>query len=163
MSRLVATWFFVGYLRPAPGTWGSLAAIPCAWIVHVILGFPGLMGAIVIVFCTGWWAVADVTHGGDDHDPPEIVVDEIVGQWIALCPLSARLWFTGQTAWFFPAPECVMAFLLFRLFDIWKPGPAGWADRRRDAFGVMADDAIAGLFSAVAVGTVAAIGYGGLP
>ena len=60
--------------------------------------------------------------------------------WIALWPLSAGLWHAGADPWVFPWPGWVGAFLMFRLFDVWKPGPVGWADRQPGAMGVMLDD-----------------------
>ncbi|MEE9428642.1 MAG: phosphatidylglycerophosphatase A [Paracoccaceae bacterium] len=161
MSRFIATFFYVGLLRPAPGTWGSLAAIPLAWVIHALFGFPTFALATVVLFFVGWWATANATRGKDDHDPSEIVIDEVVGQWIALWPLSIGLWHAGADPWIFPYPGWVVGFLMFRLFDIWKPGPVGWADRRNDAFGVMFDDVIAGLLAALVVFFAAAWAHWG--
>jgi len=161
MSRLIATFFYVGLLRPAPGTWGSAAAIPFAYVIHGLGGFPALLIATVLVFGLGWWATDAATRGADDHDPSEIVIDEVVGQWIALWPLSAGLWWIGSDPWVFPYPGWVAGFILFRLFDIWKPGPVGWADRRHDALGVMLDDVIAGAIAALVVVVAAAAGHRG--
>lgn len=158
MTRLIATWFYTGYLRPAPGTWGSLAALPCAWILHVMGGPWLLIAATLVVFAVGWWATLQETAGQTDHDPSEIVVDEVAGQWIALWPVSYGAFFAGAEVlrlW----PGIVAAFLLFRLFDIWKPGPVGWADRRGDALGVMLDDVIAGAFAALGVALLAALAH----
>ena len=161
MSRAFATFFYVGLLRPAPGTWGSAAAIPLAYILHYLGGFPLLLIATCGVFALGWWATVEATRGAEDHDPSEIVIDEVVGQWIALWPLSAGLWWMGAAPWVFPWPGWVMGFLLFRLFDIWKPGPVGWADRKHNAFGVMMDDVIAGALAAVLVMGAAALAHKG--
>jgi phosphatidylglycerophosphatase A len=152
MSRLVATLFGVGNLRPGPGTWGSAVAIALAWPIHALGGFPALAAATLLAFALGWWSVAEATRGTGEHDPSEIVIDELVGQWIALWPLSAGLWFAGVKGWTFPWPGWVLAFLLFRLFDIWKPGPVGWIDRRKDIAGTMLDDVLAGIMAAVCVG-----------
>lgn len=160
MSRLIATFFCVGLLPAAPGTWGSAAAIPAAWAIHGLGGFPALLVASVAVTLIGWWATAAATRGADDHDPGEIVIDEVAGMWIALLPLSAGLWFAGAAPWVFPWPGWVAAFALFRLFDIRKPGPVGWADRRNDALGVMLDDVIAGVFAAIGVALLAALAHG---
>ncbi len=161
MSRLFATFLYVGLLRPAPGTWGSAAAIPVAWGLHWAGGFPLLAAATLAAFVLGWLATAAVTRGGDDHDPSEIVIDEVVGQWIALWPLSGGLWYMGVDPWVFPWPGWVTGFLLFRLFDIWKPGPVGRADRRKDAFGVMMDDVVAGLMAAIVVTAAGALAHRG--
>lgn len=154
MTRVIATFLYVGLLRPAPGTWGSLAALPIAWALHQTGGFPALALATVVVFFVGWWATHRETLGQPDHDPSEIVIDEVVGQWVSLLPVSAGAWANGvdiTRLW----PGWVVAFLAFRLFDIWKPGPIGWADRKATALGVMLDDVIAGIFAAL-VGIVGA-------
>ncbi|MEO0379835.1 MAG: phosphatidylglycerophosphatase A [Pseudomonadota bacterium] len=150
MARLIATVAGVGYMRPAPGTWGSAVALPMAWIIHVLGGFPLLLAAVIAAFAKGWWATKLMTEGQDDHDPSEIVIDEVVGQWIALLPLSYAAWDRDMdilVMW----PGWITAFVLFRLFDIWKPLWVGRADRRGDALGVMLDDVIAGIFAAIGV------------
>jgi len=159
ISHLIATFFYVGHLRPAPGTWGSAAAIPAAWALHV-LGGPWLLGAGVMVsFTLGWWATSLETKGKDDHDPSEIVIDEVAGQWLAFLPVSVGAAHTSAalTALY---PGWIAAFVLFRLFDIWKPGPIGWADRRGDSLGVMLDDILAGVIAAAGVMALAAFSHG---
>ena len=159
LARIIATVLGVGYIRPAPGTWGSLVALPWGWLLHVLGGFPLLVLAIVIGFAKGWWATSVTTRGGTDHDPSEIVIDEVIGQWIALLPLSFAAWNMGLNMlvmW----PGWIAAFAFFRLFDIWKPGPVGWADRRGDALGVMLDDVIAGVFAAFGVLALAGLYHG---
>jgi phosphatidylglycerophosphatase A len=160
MSRLLATAGYVGLLRPAPGTWGSLAALPVAWLLHGLGGFPLLLGATLAAFVAGLWAVSRETAAQADPDPSEIVIDEVVGQWIALWPLSAGLWVAGAAPWTFPWPGWVGAFLVFRLFDIWKPGPIGALDRLAPPWGVMLDDAAAGLAAALLVAAAAWIAHG---
>lgn len=159
IARLIATMGGVGHLRPAPGTWGSVVALPLAWALHGLGGFPLLLIALVATFAKGWWATGVMTDGQGDHDPSEIVVDEVVGQWIALLPLSYAAWDRGidiLAMW----PGWIAAFALFRLFDIWKPLWVGWADRRGDALGVMLDDVIAGLFAAIGVILLAVLAHG---
>jgi len=160
MTRAIAIFFGAGLLRPAPGTWGTAAALPVGWVIHGLFGFPGLVIATVLAFGLGWWATSVETRGKDDHDPSEIVIDEVVGLWIALMPLSAGLWHAGADPWLFPWPGWVGAFVLFRLFDIWKPWMIGWADRRGDALGVMLDDVIAGVFAAIILALAAGISHG---
>ncbi len=159
LARMIGTLMGTGYLRPAPGTWGSLVALPWALLLHVIGGLPLLALGVVVAFFKGWWATAKMTAGTDDHDPSEIVVDELVGQWIALLPLSYAAWsmdINMLRMW----PGWIAAFVLFRLFDIWKPWLVGWADRRGDALGVMLDDVIAGVFAAIGVLLLAALYHG---
>lgn len=159
LAQMIGTVFGIGYLRPAPGTWGSLAALPLAWALHLAGGFPLLIMATAAVFILGVWATTEMTEGSDDHDPSEIVIDEVAGQFIALLPLSSaagKLGIDITVLW----PGWIAAFLLFRLFDIWKPGPIGWADRRGDPLGVMLDDVIAGAFAALGVLALAGIAHG---
>ncbi|MGC3937143.1 phosphatidylglycerophosphatase A [Roseobacter sp. EG26] len=158
-APLIGTVLGVGYIRPAPGTWGSLVALPWGWLLHVLGGFPLLILGIIIAFLKGWWATAQMTRGGDDHDPSEIVVDELVGQWIAILPLSYMAWSMGLNILAF-WPGWIAAFVLFRFFDILKPGPVGWADRRGDALGVMLDDVIAGVFAALGVLVLGGVYHG---
>lgn len=158
-ARAIATVLGVGYIRPAPGTWGSLVALPWGWLIHQIGGFALLVLAIIAAFGTGWWAISKMTAGSGNHDPSEIVIDEVVGQWIAILPLSYAAWSMGLNIlamW----PGWIAAFALFRLFDIWKPGPVGWADRRGDGLGVILDDVIAGVFAAIGVMILAGLAHG---
>ena len=159
LARTAGTVFGIGYLRPAPGTWGSLAALPLGWALHVLGGFPLLLLATAAIFIVGVWATTVIIEEGDDKDPSEIVIDEVAGQMIALLPLSYPAWSMGipiTALW----PGWVRAFLCSRLFDIGKPGPGGRADRRGDALGVMLDDAIAGIFAALCVLIGAGVAHG---
>ncbi|MET4100713.1 phosphatidylglycerophosphatase A [Roseovarius sp. MBR-78] len=150
ITHLITTFFYVGHIRPAPGTWGSLAAFPAAWALHT-LGGPVLLAlGVVVGFTLGWLATHLETKGKDNHDPSEIVIDEVAGQWMAFLPVSIGAAHVGAALtalW----PGWIVAFLAFRLFDIWKPGPIGWADRRNDALGVMLDDILAGIAAALCV------------
>ncbi|NNF25233.1 MAG: phosphatidylglycerophosphatase A [Rhodobacteraceae bacterium] len=160
MATPIATFFYVGYMRPASGTWGSAAAIPVAYLIHVAGGYPLLIAATLAVFFAGWWATAAHIGQSDNHDPSEVVIDEVAGQWVALIPVSVGLGMAGVDPWTFPWPGWVSAFFLFRLFDIWKPGPAGWADRRNDPLGVMLDDIFAGIFAGICVLALAGLSHG---
>jgi phosphatidylglycerophosphatase A len=139
-ARLIATWFGVGYAPVAPGTWGSLAALPLAWLIVWLGGAWALVGAALVLFLIGWWASQNVVAASRASDPQYIVVDEVVGQWLtlAVAPLDPLAYSLG--------------FLLFRAADIFKPWPAGWADRKVEGgLGVMLDDALAALYSAAAL------------
>ena len=156
MTRLITTFFYVGLLRPAPGTWGSLAALPAGWLLY-LLGGPWLaVIAVALAYGLGRWAVAIETAGAEDKDPGHIVIDEVVGQWIALLPVFFGAAHAGAsvTALY---PGWIAAFLLFRLFDIWKPGPIGKADRKGGPTGVMLDDVWAGVFAGIGVILLAAL------
>ena len=162
MTRAIATFGYVGFLPGPAGTWGSLVALPTGYLLH-FLGGPFLLGIGIVVACAlGFWATRVETFEQEDLDPSHIVIDEVVGQWIALMPLSLGLWLGGAPASLFPWPGWVFAFLFFRAFDIWKPGPVGWADRRSGAAGVMLDDVIAGILAALAVTLMAGVSHGWL-
>jgi phosphatidylglycerophosphatase A len=135
LSVLLATWFGSGYLPKAPGTWGSLAALPCAWFLVQMGGILTLAISSFVVFFVGLWASKDFMERTKSHDPGAIVIDEVVGMWIVL--LLAPLDPIAYSA----------SFILFRLFDIFKPWPISWADTTLGgAWGVMLDDVLAGLF-----------------
>ncbi|CUH40431.1 Phosphatidylglycerophosphatase A [Jannaschia seosinensis] len=157
LAHAVATCGYVGLLRPGPGTWGSLAALPLGWVV--MQGGPILFTALTVLLVPlAAWATREVTRGSDDHDPGEVVIDEVLGQWIALMPIAWGAAMAGAPVtalW----PGWVAAFLLFRLFDIWKPGPVGAVDRRDDVWGVVLDDAVAGAMAAIGVVVLAGLAH----
>ncbi|MDO6584638.1 phosphatidylglycerophosphatase A [Salipiger sp. 1_MG-2023] len=157
--KLIASFFGVGYLRPAPGTWGSLAALPVGYVLLLAGGFWLLLGATLIAFVAGLIATKAIIATGDDHDPSWIVIDEVVGQWIALFPVAYGAAMMGVEYWQL-YPGWIAGFALFRLFDIRKPWLVGMADRRGDALGVMLDDVIAGVFAAVVTIVLAGIAHG---
>lgn len=146
MSQLVATFFYVGYLRPAPGTWGSLVALIIAYGIVQYTGVLGLSIATVLAFAIGWVAITTQISKTEIHDPPEIVIDEVVGQWVAVLPLAIWPLDTGMSFFYW-----ALAFLIFRLLDIKKPGLIGWADRKNTALSVILDDVIAGLATATVI------------
>ena len=133
-----STWFWSGLSPKAPGTVGSLAALPVGWLIFLYLGPIGLAAATVVVFFTGWWSTYVYLERTGREDPGEVVIDEVAGLWLALL-------ITGDSVY-----TVIPLFLLFRLFDIWKPWPIGWLDQNvKGAFGVMIDDIAAGLFAIV--------------
>jgi phosphatidylglycerophosphatase A len=131
LPRLIGSMGGIGFLRPAPGTWGSLLVLPVA-----LAGPEASLALGVVLSVLGWWALGRLPEAR--QDPGWVVVDEGAGQSIALAALPAAAGLTGVA----------LAFLLFRAFDILKPGPVGWADRRKGATGVMLDDIIAGALAA---------------
>ncbi|MCU0827494.1 MAG: phosphatidylglycerophosphatase A [Tabrizicola sp.] len=159
MSRAVATFFGAGFLRPASGTWASAITVALAVAAYEVglallvpLGF-------VVATLAGFWAVPRYLHATGGEDPSEVVIDEVAGQLLALCFTVIPLWRHGVdllAAW----PGWVVPFVLFRLFDIWKPWLVGRADRRGDAAGVMLDDLWAGLFAGIASMGLAGIYHG---
>jgi phosphatidylglycerophosphatase A len=136
----LATWFGSGLLPVAPGTWASLAALPCAALL-VWLGGPLLvLLASAALFPLGMWAADAYMAATRVHDPPAIVIDEVVGQWLtlALVPVDPVLYALG--------------FLLFRICDVLKPWPANFVDRAvTGGFGVMLDDVVAAVYAAAAL------------
>lgn len=148
---MVATVGGIGWLPLAPGTWGSLAALPIGWLIVSLGGIPALAGCAIVVFCAGIWACDRYSDLTNTHDAGACVVDEVVGQWIVLLVVPLNPWLYA------------VAFLTFRLFDITKPWPASWADRAvSGGFGVMLDDVFAGIQGAVVIGgALLVIGTGG--
>lgn len=162
LARAVATFGYVGLIPGPAGAWGSLAALPLGYALHRFGGFPALALATLLLYGLGAWAVRVAVVDARDLGPDEVVVDEVVGQWIALWPLSLGLWHAGAPPALFPWPGWVFGFLLFRFLDVAKPGPVGWAGRRKGAQGVMLDDVVAGLIAALIVTLLAAIAHGWL-
>jgi len=138
----IASGFGSGLSPFAPGTAGSAAAL-LPWLALRELPLPAVVVAIAIAFAIGVWVSDVVVRRLGIQDPGVIVWDEFVGQWITLLPL---LVWPGHWLWI------VAGFFLFRLFDVWKPWPASWADRSvKGGFGVMLDDVFAGLWAALAL------------
>lgn len=159
MSLLIATFFGVGKMRPAPGTWASAVAVLLGVAIDHYFGFSALVFATAAATALGFWACRrELAHRPGD-DPSEFVIDEVAGQWLALLFPAAAFWSRGMDNWAADAyPGWIAAFLFFRLFDIWKPWVIGRADRRHDAAGVMLDDLWAGLFAGIAT-LLAGIAY----
>ena len=135
-AALVATGFGVGLLPLMPGSWGALAALPCAWALRSLGGIAALAAAAVIAFVLGWWAAGRVARASGQYDPGFIVIDEIAAQWLVL--LAAPLDWRAYAA----------AFLLFRLFDNTKPWPARLIERRvAGGLGIMLDDIVAAAYA----------------
>jgi phosphatidylglycerophosphatase A len=149
MSHIIATFFYIGYLRPAPGSWGSLVALLVGFAIINTTGLYGLCFAILASFGLGWWATTLQTKDQVDHDPSEIVIDEVAGQWVSLLPLAIWPQQFDISIWYW-----LLTFGAFRMFDITKPGLVGWADRQLGPLWVMLDDVIAGIMAAAVVGLV---------
>lgn len=159
LSRLISIGFGLGLLRPAPGTWGSAGALVAGLVIDRYLGGLALAAAAVAASLIGLWACRAELAGRPGADPGEVVIDEIAGQWIALSFPALAFWARGWDDWM-PYPGWVAAFVLFRLFDIWKPWIIGRLDRRGDWAGVMLDDLAAGVFAGIGVLLLAGLAHG---
>ena len=139
-----ATWFGCGFMKPAPGTWGSLGALPFGIILYGSAGFWGFTIGIILITLIGYWAAARFEKASATHDNKMIVIDEVAGQWLALLP-ALFFWSLNPLA-------IASAFLLFRLFDVTKPWPISYIDKQvSGALGVMGDDIFAGLAAALCI------------
>ena len=153
-STVIASVFGIGYFSFAPGTIMSAIAVPLGILIAIHGGGGmGLLASAIIALVIGILACADHVRETGRDDPSECVIDELAGQWLAcsFCLLT----FGGLVP---PInnllPAFFLAFVLFRLFDIWKPWPVSWADQKLSGgIGVMTDDAIAGLMAGVLVVT----------
>jgi phosphatidylglycerophosphatase A len=142
---VVGTWFGTGLLKPGPGTYGSVAAV-LLWALAVLAFHPGRMAlavgtglAALLVTLVGIPAATIVARESGREDPGFVVVDEVAGQWIALIAV--------RPDWRY----AVLALVLFRLFDIWKPWPIRRLEQLPEGTGIMLDDVAAGVL-ALAVG-----------
>lgn len=161
MNAAIATFFGAGHLRPGSGTWASAIAVVLgvvayqaglAWLVPL-----GAVGATV----AGFLSVPAYLRATGGDDPSEVVIDEIAGQWLALSFTVVPLWWHGVADLAFGAwPGWLAPFLLFRLFDIWKPWLVGRADRAGGTTGVMLDDLWAGLFAGIGSVVLAGLWHG---
>ncbi|AFJ02068.1 Phosphatidylglycerophosphatase A [Methylophaga frappieri] len=121
----------------APGTAGTLAAIPIYLLIANCPAWLYLILLVIGLFVGVWWSQSAI-HFFQKKDPPEVVWDEIIGFLVTM--------FMAPSGWLW----IVVGFLLFRLFDIWKPWPVRWADRcLTGGWGIMLDDVIAGIYAAI--------------
>jgi phosphatidylglycerophosphatase A len=139
-AKLIATWFGCGYAPAGPGTAGSLAALAIAWLLVRYAGWQPLWFVALVVVATApaIWAAHVTAHAVNQKDPGTVVVDEVLGQWLALAgarPLNVKSW--------------LGAFILFRLFDIWKPVPIRSLEKLPGGTGIVADDLMAGIYAAL--------------
>ena len=142
-----------GLPRRAPGTWGTVGGLIIA-IPLLSLGFIPFLILTILSCILGVWICGRTAELMQGHDDPHIVWDEWAGIWITLLPLS-YMGIADDNFWQNMSQELsifaiVFAFILFRFFDIVKPPPIGWADKRvAGGLGIMLDDIIAGIMAAV--------------
>jgi phosphatidylglycerophosphatase A len=168
-ALLFATAFGLGYLPMAPGTWGSLAGVALAYLLgahpqrYIQLGglvFPAYSPNfwLLLLSLAGVLAAAKVAEYLGTHDPQIVVVDEVSGQWLALAASPALLLRpalqSGTVNWKY----FLLGFILFRVFDIWKPFPVNRAEALPGGWGIMADDWVAGLYAAACLWLARGIG-----
>lgn len=135
LAVFIATFGYVGFFPIAPGTAGSLAALALYALVRWA-GTPAVeLVTIIAVFAIGTWAATGTERTLARKDPGPVVIDEVLGMLITLAFLPLSLW--GIAA----------GFLIFRLFDVIKPFPAGRLEHLPAGLGIMADDAMAGLYA----------------
>lgn len=137
IAELLSTWFYVGKIRWAPGTWGTLATVPFVIGFHAMGSILYMAATFILVFL-GIFLSDIYEKSKGDHDLSEIVIDEVAGYMIAMT-LMPMTW-----------QALTIGFVLFRFFDIFKPFPIGWLDRKIDGgLGVMIDDVAAGVITNV--------------
>ena len=134
-NHFFAFGFGSGLAPKAPGTFGTLAAIPLYWLLQD-LSWPIYLSWLVVTFALGvYWCDRSSKQLGV-HDHGGIVWDEFVGYWITM--------FMAPKSWVF----MLLGFILFRFFDIVKPWPIGWIDKKvKGGFGIMIDDVLAGIYA----------------
>ena len=138
MQRLFLTFFYTGLSPKAPGTMGSLLALVCGVLIVRFISLETLFLGAVLLTLAGIKEINSYEANGGEHDDKSIVIDEVVGMWLALV-LSSTSWI-----------QIGLSFLFFRLFDIWKPSIIGRIDEKVEGgWGVMGDDIVAGIAGGV--------------
>ena len=137
LIMFIATGFYSGYLPKAPGTWGSLVGLLLFFLLHT-LNLQIYLAVVAAIFVIGTFAAGEAEKILDRKDPGLVVIDEIVGILITMIAIPATPLAMG------------LGFILFRIFDIWKPFPIRLIDQRfHGGLGIMLDDIVAGIFSLV--------------
>ena len=139
-ANALSTWFGCGRSPFAPGTVGSAAALVIAIALHRYAGLPPWSFAVLaaLLLAPAIWAAGVTARAAKLKDPGFVVIDEVIGQWIALAGALHLNW-----------KSYLAAFVLFRLFDIWKPPPARQLEALPRGWGINADDVMAGIYAAV--------------
>ncbi len=148
--HLLAFWFGSGLSPKAPGTAGTVAAVPLWLLLQPLnLSLPAYLALLAVLFVCGCWICGESARQLGVHDYGGIVFDEVVGLLITCIPLLPALgWVSdvGPGRWWW----LLAAFALFRLFDVWKPWPIAWIDRRvGGGIGIMVDDVLAAVYAAL--------------
>ena len=145
LNKFISTFFYIGFLRPAPGTWGSIAGIILAFILLITTDFFFFCLILLFTILIGFWSTKNyIEENSEESDPSEVVIDEVIGQWIAVLPIGyvlKMIEISSEELWFI----WLWAFVSFRFFDIIKLGLVGWADNLGGALGVLLDDILAGI------------------
>ena len=140
LAYLISTWFGCGYSSKAPGTAGSLAGLAIGIVLHEYAAFGTwqflLLAALILV--PAIWAAGVTALASGRKDPQFVVIDEVIGQWIALAGAASYNW-----------KSYLGAFALFRLFDIWKPPPVRQLEALPGGWGINLDDVMAGVYGAL--------------
>ena len=139
ISEWIATCFKVGYLPLAPGTWGSIFAILVWWVLLKDLDLLIFGIVIILFFFIGIIVSNIIIDQNGDNDPSHIIIDELVGQWLAL-------WMLPDGSFYI-----IIVFILFRFFDIIKPWPIRFMEQLPKGLGVMCDDLTAGLITLIII------------
>ena len=133
-NNLFPTFFYIGFLRPAPGTWGSLAGIISAYFLLGLTSFSIFCFLLILTIVFGFLTTKKyLENNPEKSDPSEVVIDEVIGQWITILPLVYVFNFVqidNENLWI----VWIWAFFSFRFFDILKLGLVSWADNLKGAF-----------------------------
>ena len=152
MQKLFVTFFYSGLLRPAPGTWGSLAGAIVGVGIYYYIGLETLFMASILLFLASISIIDSYEAKSGTHDDSSIVIDEVAGVWVSIS-IALSSWEqlgVDKFGWI----SVVLAFVFFRILDIIKPSIIGRLDRNlKGGLGVMSDDMVAGLFA----GLIAAV------
>lgn len=165
ISKFISSFVYVGFIKKAPGTFGSLAAFPFIWIINTLIMkfaikddildieyliklFIYHLTGVIILFIIGVISSHIYSKHSGKEDPKEVVIDEVVGQWLLVCLTSPIAIAAIDTV-----PEILslfMMFIAFRIFDILKPWPINWFDKNiKGGLGIMLDDVVAAFMGTI--------------
>lgn len=156
LPEQLATGFGIGRVPHAPGTAASFAAIVIAIPVMYVTGWYGVAALAILATGIGIWASDEYGSQTGIADPKDCVIDEFAGQWIACMVMG---WAGTPDGMASAGARLFLAFVLFRLFDIAKPGPVKKLENLRGGLGIMADDVLAGLIAGFVVFLFAYSGF----
>jgi phosphatidylglycerophosphatase A len=138
LARFLATAGYIGYAPAAPGTAGSLVALPIIWLAYPALSPAAAVFSVSMVFLIAVWS-AGRQAGEQEKDPQHVVIDELVGQLIAMLVIPVGIF------------TIAAGFVLFRMFDVFKPFPSRQSEKLPGGWGIVMDDVVAGIYANIGV------------
>ena len=149
ISQIFSTLFFIGYVKWAPGTFGSIFSLIIIVFLHNIVNKNEFIVLFICIFLMATICIKIYSKSVNKHDAKEIIIDEFLGIYlIIICSYDFKI-FDNEFV------KILLIFLFFRIFDILKPFPANWIDKNlKNSYGIILDDIVAGIYTIITLALI---------